>query len=51
MLKKYIKPEINMVMFEAENVIQTSSITVQTTPKSFEGAVQVENQTIDIFGE
>ena len=49
MEKKYISPEIKIVKFEAEDIIQTSGIITADKPKSFTGAEQVQPQDFSIF--
>lgn len=51
MEKKYTSPEIKIVKFEAEDIIQTSgTITTTSMPKTtFEGAEQLQNQDFSIF--
>lgn len=50
MAKKYIAPDIKVTGFDTEDVLNTSVITTDL-PKTFEGAVGLEEQTIDIFSE
>lgn len=42
-MKKYISPEINVIEFEAEDIIQTSGETPETL-KTPNGAVQLQTQ-------
>ncbi len=48
MEKKYTSPEIKIVKFESEDIIQTSGITAEQ-PKSFTGAEQLQTQDFSIF--
>ena len=49
MVKKYISPEINIIKFEAEDIIQTSGIITNSMPKSFDKAEQLQTQNVSIF--
>ncbi len=49
MVKKYISPEINIIKFEAEDIIQTSGIIINSMPKSLDGAEQLQTQDVSIF--
>lgn len=49
MEKKYTAPEIKVIEFDIEDIIQTSGIIVNG-PKTFDGATELETKEIDIFG-
>lgn len=49
MEKKYTSPEIEIVKFEAEDIIQTSGITTNEMPKSLTGAEQLPDKEFSIF--
>lgn len=49
MEKKYTSPEMIIVNFEAEDIIQTSGIIAVSEPKSFTGAEQLQTQDFSIF--
>lgn len=52
MIKKYTKPELNILVLEPVDVIQTSNITTTDLPKSMSAdAQQLKDMTIDVFGE
>lgn len=48
MKKSYNSPEVNVVKFDTENIMDVSTV-ITTEPASMQGATQVTNQTIDIF--
>lgn len=48
MKKNYNSPEVNVVKFDTENIMD-ASVVIVTEPASMQGATQVANQTIDIF--
>lgn len=50
MKKEYIKPEVNAVCFNAEDIIRTSNaITTARFPRRFFDAVQIDDMKIEIF--
>ena len=49
MKKTYITPDINVIGFEADDIIQTSGIVQELAPTSWSDAVQLESQNINIF--
>ena len=48
MKKSYNSPEVNVVKFDTENIMDASTV-VTTGPVSMAGATQVEDQKITIF--
>ena len=48
-MKKYIAPEMQEIMFDVADIIQSSDIVVAETPKIFDGAIKLGEETIDIF--
>ena len=49
MKKTYITPEIRVVEFEAEDIIQTSGITEELSPLSWDDAEKLDSRTISVF--
>lgn len=45
-MRKYIKPDFTVVKFNAADEILTSSIIMQETPKTFDGAVSVGSASV-----
>lgn len=49
MKKTYTKPEISVIGFEAEDIIQTSGITEELAPFSWDDAEKLDSKTISVF--
>ena len=48
MKKNYNSPEVNVVKFDTENIMDVSTV-IATEPASMQGATQVADQKITIF--
>ena len=48
MKKNYNSPEVDVVKFDTENIMDASTV-IATEPASMQGATQVANQEITIF--
>ena len=48
MKKNYNSPEVNVVKFDTENIMDVSTV-IATGPASMQGATQVADQKITIF--
>ena len=48
MKKNYNSPEVNVVKFDTENIMDASTLITTDKPETF-GGTQVADKTIDIF--
>lgn len=50
MKKEYTTPDVTIVEFETEDILDMSEITVEKNqPKTFDNATALAEQTIDVF--